>query len=130
MTKDQHEAVLDQLTRLAAHERAQTIEDYAQHPETARHGACTFAGPSVQDVSDATFGLLPRVRLALSRRRYLGRVKYGGTLREGWPKADQALVQEVLDAVDYALTGRRKWIARLLGLLAWWLLRKLDREAK
>jgi hypothetical protein len=128
VTKDQKTPVLEQLTRLAAYERAQSEVQYANHPETARHGACTFSGPPVQDASDATFGLLPRVRRALARRRYFGRVKYGDTLRVGWPKADQALVQELLDAIDYALTGRRKWLARLLGLVAWGLLRKLDKE--
>lgn len=69
-----------------------------------------------------------RVHLALFRRRVMGREKYGTALRVGWTSADDALLQELLDGVEYAVSGQRKFLALFLGAAAWWVLRSCDQK--
>jgi hypothetical protein len=97
-------------------------------PETRPHGACRSGGEVVGSIHARVGGFPPRVSLALIRRRRVGEAKYGTRLRAGWEHADSALVQELLDAVDYSLVGGRLWTARLLSLLAWAILRSEDRR--
>ena len=98
------------------------------YPETRAHGPCCSGGEPIGVVHERVGGIPLRVSVALLRRRSLGQIKYGAPLRAGWEHADVALVQELLDAVDYALAGGRVWTARLLALLAWALLRSEDRR--
>ncbi len=95
-------------------------------PETKIHGACTHQGTPVRIIEGSTPLIPNRVRIALERRRVIGEQKYGGGLTGGWEHSDTALLQELLDGIDYSLVGGRLWFARVLGVMAWLILRNLE----
>jgi hypothetical protein len=95
-------------------------------PETEIHGACNHSGVSVRVIEGSVAGIPSRVRVALDRRRVVGEKKYGSGLTGGWEHSDTALLQELLDGIEYALVGGRVWFARVLAIMAWTILRKLE----
>lgn len=103
-------------------------EAWNRFPETRRHGPCTLGGTPADKITDAAWWVPDRVRQAVRRRAFFGRVKYGTSLVQGWPHADTGLTQELLDGIVYAVAGRRYVMAAVLAGLSWAMLRACDRD--
>jgi hypothetical protein len=88
------------------------------------HGPCSAGA---EPIAVHKHGLPAKIVLDLRYRQHVGFVKYGQVLRYDWPEADIALYQELLDAVQYALTGRRPVLARVLAYIALFIRLRIER---
>lgn len=91
----------------------------AQEPvyATLWHGPCLSSGISVAD-KQRNYLFPARILTDLSLRQREGQIKYGRGLTVGWPPADIALYQEILDGCQYAIAGKRVILAHALAWLA------------
>jgi hypothetical protein len=67
-------------------------------------GPCDTAGAAVRD--HLPEGLTPEGRAVILARLTVGRDRYGADLRIGWSPAPVELVQELADAVAYAVAAQ------------------------
>lgn len=87
----------------------------ADEPDThtSTHGPCDGGGDPVRDHLPES---LPKsARAFILARLNGGEAKYGTVLRVGWTRADEALREELADAVAYAVAGGRDRLAEYLG---------------
>lgn len=104
------------------------VQNAAQEPiyATFLHGPCLSLGVSVAEIQRRY--LFPtRILTDLSLRQHEGKIKYGRGLTVGWPPADIALYQEILDGCQYAIAGKRVILAHALAWLAFCLRLSLHR---
>ena len=66
-------------------------------------GPCLTPGPAVRDCLPPW--LSPEARAVILARLDVGRERYGADLTVGWAPAPVELVQELADAVAYAVAG-------------------------
>lgn len=82
---------------------------------TSTHGPCTDGGALVRDRLPG--GLPPRLRDWVLSRLDAGEQKYGEPLRIGWSRAGEALMEEIADAICYAVALDDESVAGLLCVL-------------
>lgn len=82
-------------------------------PPTSEHGPCTSGGAQVRDNLPTTLSAENR-QWCLARLDF-GEQKYGAPLLIDWPKGEEALAEELADAINYAVVCGRLSMARKLG---------------
>lgn len=88
--------------------RAEIRAAALDHIRTPSHGPCSDGGAPVRDSLPQCPG---HVRAWLLSRLDAGEEKYGAPLLVGWSRSDEALAEELADAINYAVAGGRISVA-------------------
>lgn len=84
-------------------------------PAVSAHGPCDGGGASVRSALPAS--IPPAVRAWVQARLDAGEAKYGTVLRVGWARAEEALREELADAIAYSVALERPDLAAHFGRL-------------
>lgn len=89
-------------------------EDATIYSATSQHGPCDGGDRLVRN--ELPF-MRPDLKTWCLARLDAGEIKYGASLRVGWEKADEALREELADAINYAVSAGRYDLSDRLSLM-------------